>query len=413
MQRLEQMKARLGALVEVKSPGARTPKQKDWEKHVRALQESDEGARIDTFFEILIRRLDLPMAGMQTEDYAEWVKEHREALAFLYREPPLPEKCGPVGSLTREIRRLGSELLKLPVLLPPPDVAEHLRSEIEAVPPEIATLRSARNWLKGWFYAYLYISIGFFTLLAVWAADLLGLIHFNQPSGPEFASVSGATVVQALAAAVGGFGTLSVTVVLGQRWKRKEAEFQASQHELQEAKQRLGQEVSRLQAEASESYRLAASKASNTREQILDDLADAVGRWRSAVCNEMVKDFFEQGVWINDRLADRLKALLTEIQRPYPPTCRVDVKMLRDDQIESAYRVLTAVVASMIAARVDLGVTSTLARLLISGAEPGLNIPSPDALLERLENEGVLLKGEQLSDDTKLCMTEVLAALRS
>ena len=48
--------------------------------------------RLDTFFEILLKRLDLPTAGMETEDFPEWEKEHGEALSFLYKEPDLPEQ---------------------------------------------------------------------------------------------------------------------------------------------------------------------------------------------------------------------------------------------------------------------------------------------------------------------------------
>ena len=40
-------------------------------------------------------------------------------------------------------------------------------------------------------------------------------------------------------------------------------------------------------------------------------------------------------------------------------------------------------------------------------------MPSAAVVLEELESEGVLLKGDQLSDDTKSCMTEVLKTLRA
>ena len=128
---------------------------------------------------------------------------------------------------------------------------------------------------------------------------------------------------------------------------------------------------------------------------------------------ELVKDFFAQGLWINDRFAERLKALLAEIQQPFPASCRVEIKNLRDDQIESAFRVLTAVIASAIAVKVDLGRSGTLAQLIVSNTEPDVPMPSAAVVLEKLESEGVLLKGDQLSDDTASCMTEVLKTLRA
>ena len=68
MQRPEQEKAeqaRLKAeqayLVELKAQGRKAQKHRDWERQVLFLKESDEGTRLDTFFEILLKRLDLPM----------------------------------------------------------------------------------------------------------------------------------------------------------------------------------------------------------------------------------------------------------------------------------------------------------------------------------------------------------------
>jgi hypothetical protein len=420
MQRLEQEKAEQARpraeqarLMELKAQERETRKHRDWERQVLLLEECDEGARLNTFFEILLKRLDLPASSMEAEDFPEWVKEHGDALSFLYQEPQLPEKCGPSGALTRNIKRLTSSLMRSDVTVTPPDVTKHLRSQIEEVPLEIARLRSARNWLKVWFVTYLYVSVCFFSLFAVCCLDLSGLTLLEQTSPPKPGPVVGATVIEALVFAGGALGTLSIAILLGLRWKRKEAEFQKRQLELQEVKSKLGQEISRLQAEVAECCKLAISEAGKAKEHVLHDLAEAVEEWRLTVCNEFVKDFFEQGLWISDRFAERLKALLAEIQRPFPTSCRVEINSLRDDQIERAFSALTAVIASTIAAKVDLGSSSTLAQLIVSGTEPGVPMPSAEVVLERLESEGVLLKGDQLSHDTKSRMTEVLQTLRA
>lgn len=420
MQRLEQKKAeqaRLEAeqacLVEAKAQVRKAQKHRDWERLVLFLKESDKRTRLDTFFDILLKRLDLPTAGMETEDFPEWEKEHGETFSFLYKEPDLPDKCGPSGALTKDIRRLTSSLLQPGGLLTPPDVTQPLRSEIEKIPVEIAKLRSAQNWLAGWFVAYLYISLCFFTFLVISCLDLCGLIYLDQPPKSEPGPAVTATMIEALILAGGAFGTLSVAILLGLRRRRKEAEFQERQRELEERKTKLGQEVNRLQAEASKTYQRAISEASKARERLLHDLVEAVGRWRSTVCNELVEDFFAQGLWMNDRFAERLKALLAEIQRPFPALCRVEIESLGDDQIESASRALTAVVASAIAVKVDLGSSGPLAQLIVSNNEPDVPMPSAAVVLEKLESAGVLLKGDQLSDSTASCMTEVLQTLRS
>ena len=269
MQRLEQKKAeqaRLEAeqacLVEARAQVRQAQKHRDWERLVLLLKESDKRTRLDTFFDILLKRLDLPTAGMETEDFPEWEKEHGETLSFLYKEPDLPDKCGPSGAFTKDIRRLTSSLLQPGVLLTPPDVTQPLRSEIEKIPVEIAKLRSAQNWLAGWFVAYLYISLCFFTFLVISCLDLCGLIHLDQPPKSEPGPAVTATMIEALILAGGAFGTLSVAILLGLRRRRKEAEFQERQRELEERKTKLGQEVNRLQAEASKSHQRAISEAS-------------------------------------------------------------------------------------------------------------------------------------------------------
>ena len=420
MERLEEpkaeqarLKAEQACLMELKAQGRKAQKHRDWERQVLFLKESDKGTRLDTFFEILLKRLDLPTAGMETEDFPEWVEAHEEALAFLYHEPDLPEKCGPSGALTKHIRRLTSSLLQSGVALTPPEDTQHLRSESEAVPAEIAKLRSDRNWLEAWFVGYACISAAFFILLAISGLDLFGLSYLDQPAQTESGPAVAATIIEALILAGGALGTLWIAILLGRRWKRKEAEFQKRQRELQETRTKLGQEADRLQDEDLYVGQLAISAASRARESFLHDLVEAVEKWRSTVRLELVKDFFEQGLWINDRLTEHLKPLLAEIQRPFPTSCRVEIDNLRDDQIESAFRVLTAVVASTIAAKVELSSSGPLAQLIVSDTEPGIPLPSAAVVLEKLESEGVLLKGDQLSEDTASCMSEVLNTLRA
>jgi hypothetical protein len=420
MQRLEpenagqvRLKAEQAYLVELKAQGRKAQKHRDWERQVLFLKESDEVTRLDTFFEILLQRLDLPTAGMETEDFPEWVKAHGEALAFLYHEPDLPEKCGPSGALTKDIRRLTSSLVPPAVRLTPPEVTRNLSSESEAVPAEIARLSSIRNWLQRWLVAYSLISVCFLTLLALSCLDLFGLILSDQPPHSDPGPAVAATIIKALILAGGAFGTLSVAIFLGLRRKRKEAELQACQRELQERKTKLGQEVDRLQAETSQSCQLAMSAASEARERSLRNLVEAVEKWRSTCRLELVKDFFEQGLWMNDRFTELLKALLAEIQRPFPTSCRVEIDNLRDDQTENAFKVLTAVIASTIAVKVDLSRTGTLAQLIVSDTDPGVPMPSAAVVFQELESAGVLLKGDQLNDDTASCMAEVLKALQT
>jgi hypothetical protein len=413
MQHPEPVKAEQARLEESRAQGRRIQKHSDWERQVRLLEQGDEGVRLDIFFEILVKRLDLPTAGMQSGDYPEWAVEHGEALSFLYHEPHLPEACGASGAFTKDIRRLTALLLQSDVSLTPQDVTGHLRSQLEEVPVEIAKLRSVCKGLKGWFIAYAAISLCFFALLVVCCLGLFGLTVMDQSGLSEPSPAVGATTIESLILGCGALGTLFVAILLGLRWKKKEAELQKRQCELQETRVILGHEANRLQAEALQSYHLAISAASRLRERLLQDLVKAVDTWRSTVRNEFVKDFFEQGLWVRDRFAERLKALLLEIERHFPASCRVEIDSLSENHIESAFDVLTAVIASMIAAKVELGRSATLAQLIVSGNEPDVPMPPATVVLERLESERVLLKGDQLSDDTKSCMTEVLQTLRA
>jgi hypothetical protein len=59
-----------------------------------------------------------------------------------------------------------------------------------------------------------------------------------------------------------------------------------------------------------------------------------------------------------------------------------------------------------------LSKSGALAQLIVSGTEPLVPMPSAAVVLEELESQGVLLKGDRLSDDTASCMSEVLNALR-
>ena len=285
------LKAEQACLLELKAQGRKAQKHRDWERQVLFLKESDEGTRLDTFFEILLTRLDLPTAGMEPEDFPEWVKDHGEALSFIYTEPDLPEKCDTSGPLTKEIRRLTSSLMRPAVAMAPPEVTQHLRSESEEVPADIAKLSSARIWLECWFVAYLSISVCFFTLLVISCLDLFGLFPLDQPPQSESDPAVAATIIEALVLAVGAFGTLAVAILLGLRWRRKEAELQKRQSELQERKTKLRQEADRVQAEACQSYKLGISAASKASERLLQELVEAVEKWRSTVRLELVKDF--------------------------------------------------------------------------------------------------------------------------
>jgi hypothetical protein len=155
------------------------------------------------------------------------------------------------------------------------------------------------------------------------------------------------------------------------------------------------------------------SEAGKARARLAHDLLEAVGKWRATVRVELVGDFFAQGLCINGRFAERLKALLAEIQRPFPVSCRVEVNNLWDDQVTSAFQVLTAVIASTIAAKLDFGRSSTLAQLIVSAAEPDAPMPAAAVVLEKLEREGVLLKGDELSDDTASYVNELLKTPRA
>ncbi len=155
-----------------------------------------------------------------------------------------------------------------------------------------------------------------FLFFVVPCLHVLGLIDLESASKSEPKMSNAAYMVFAMFFAVVTLGSLLVPIVCRIRWKRKGPEFVKRQCELEGRKAGLAKEIAKLQAEAAEAHRVAVSKFSEDRKRCFDDLVEAVEQWRSAVCNEAVDDFFRQG--FNERFEERLKALLEEIQRPFP-----------------------------------------------------------------------------------------------
>ena len=76
-------------------------------------------------------------------------------------------------------------------------------------------------------------------------------------------------------------------------------------------------------------------------------LPDKVELWQSIAYDALIKDYFDQGLWIESGgFTQRLKAALNAVQKPFPTSCRVDVNKLQPNQIVSAYQTFTEIVAT-------------------------------------------------------------------
>ena len=82
---------------------------RDYEKRVLFLKESDQRTRLGTYVEMLIGKLDCKSRSANDLD---WVAEHNRLLSIFYQLADLPNECQANGTVTGNIRALVVSLLK-------------------------------------------------------------------------------------------------------------------------------------------------------------------------------------------------------------------------------------------------------------------------------------------------------------
>lgn len=99
---------------ELRRQGRAAQRDRDYEKQILFLKESDEGTRLSTFFEMLLTQVELKdyTKGTPREDddtFSERMAQHEKTVARFIETPSLPEECKEDGSLTVKIIALAGE----------------------------------------------------------------------------------------------------------------------------------------------------------------------------------------------------------------------------------------------------------------------------------------------------------------
>jgi ribosomal protein L7/L12 len=99
--REEQAEAEATRLSELKRQGAAAQRDRDYDRRVQFLKDSDEAARLQCFVELLCGQLDPECYPGEDKG---WQAEQERLLARFYKRPSLPNECGPNGGVTERIR---------------------------------------------------------------------------------------------------------------------------------------------------------------------------------------------------------------------------------------------------------------------------------------------------------------------
>ncbi len=335
----EQAEAEERHLSELKKQGRLAQQDRDYEKQVLFLKESDEGTRVDTFVEILVSKLDWQRCTQNDRGCAtdEWVGEHNKTLSLFYQQPELPKECQANGTLTRKILTLAESSPKSADAFLP-DEALQLKTESDEFDRELHQLDA---------------EIGVLTVSPLdWSS--LGCSSLG-------CQIMGGIALSAFIAFVYGlvFGVYSVLVIGSVLGASAVIQRQPSFLRFKEAFLRVQQEQLRAKEEqlrAKNEQKSSIAKQKDLLQQKLQPFWDkaqaqvrketnaaarSAEQWITTYRNVLIKSFFDQRLWIEDGFPGRLKEVFKDIQKPFPTSCRADVSKLSKSQIEFVYSVLT------------------------------------------------------------------------
>jgi hypothetical protein len=266
------------------------------------LKESDDATKFETYLEMVCRNL-----------------------LGLYIAPALPEKCQSYGQLTREINALQTPRVKYTNLLLPEDAVK-LQTALDETKNRQYGLQRAKSDLRfGTFCKY---SLGFFAIAMLF---LMGQGQYDENGHSN--DRGGLFLVFYFMS-----GLIPTLRIIWLMWSHSKIETQIKdlQPEIEDLEQRLKaftEEAESVQVKNDCEWR--------------KSLPEKVNLWQSIAFDALIKDYFDQGLWIKSGgFTPRLKAALTAVQKPFPTSCRVDVNKLQPNQITSAYQTFTELVAT-------------------------------------------------------------------
>jgi hypothetical protein len=405
--RQEQAEAERKRLSELHRQGAAAQRDRDYQNTLLFLKESDEATRLDTFVEILVKSLDWKCCpGYEKGDYDDaWCAEQKKILSRFYRLPANPQECKADGTLTRNIQTL---------VINPPQSAEasaflseegmRLKAESDKYDKELHRLDKEMSTLakNG--------SSGCLSMcLSILGVILLVISVHDYVMGTETTA----------AYCVFAIGLLLCIVPVALRPVRR-SQIKAKQKQLEtlkKAKIEIAKKKDVLQRRLRPFLDEASSQAQeqNQKQATAKTAAEQwIAAWRAA----LVKSFFDQGLWIHDGFQTRLQEVLTEIQKPFPTSCRADVNKLSSSQIESAYKALVGAIMDLFSfklSRMPMPPGHNMNWTFSYALFPDKNLDYDEYTKQEAVflEKGVFLKGDKKKehlDRQKRIITEILMA---
>ena len=279
-------------------------KEREYQRRVLFLKESDDATKLEAYLEML-----------------------KEKVSNFYRVPEVPRECQSDGEITRRIKTVADSI-------PMPEEVIRLKSEFKKLENEKEAVIAAQKGAAIGPLGIIGIVVGALFVLA----GIVGLTDSKtfEPSAGGSQAEGIITGIFALLLSIGGGGWLLVAQVSKLIRSTKKPELEKQLGILNERLSSLETEMKPLQDEVFKTFNRTTEKYMN--------------QWQSVVGRSMLQSFFDQGLWIEDsRFAEQIKVELTQIQKPFPTSCRTDVNNLRPEQIVAVYQTFTDTLAHLIA----------------------------------------------------------------
>ena len=313
-------------------------KDREYQRQVLFLKESDDTTKLETYFE---------MAKSKLLD-----------LYILPDEVDIPEECRDNGSLKLKLKSLTAsspEYTKQPL----PERAIKLQDEIPKIKTEILSAEMNLNKSQIGFWGFLGIAIGVILICAGISGVMDGKI-FEPAQGEDDKAGSIFAGIFALLVCFGGGGWLFFAQISKLLRSTKKPAIEKQLGILKEKHAGLETELKPFVDEVNNVNNLAKKEADEKHYKTIMEYAE---RWQSLAFTAMIKHYFDQGLWIeSDGFKQRLKTVLTEVQKPFPTSCRVDASKLQPNQIAAAYQIFTKAVAHRMCAQDIMPTGSAAAR---------------------------------------------------
>jgi len=284
-------------LAVIKEQAQAEAEDRKYQRQVLFLKESDDPTKFETYLEMLKGRLNT-----------------------IYVDPPLPKECQEDGVETLNVK--AAEALK------PQDEEQPESSQLAAVKGEINGLSKKLSEMEkdegdSKVGCGLLIVMGIFAVYVINNAEhwiIKTLIFF-----------------------------FVIAVVTHQIFEKKKPKIEREKGLIKTKLEDLNVELKRLSDEAESNKAKVKAEADK---KYLATLGEALGRWREIAFRALMNDYFTQDLWIDSvPFTQHLRATLTEAQRLFPTSCRVDVNKLSEGQIETAYNMFTEEVAGRMCKR--------------------------------------------------------------